>query len=410
MLGQLLDRRYKIIEPLGSGSFGQTYIAIDVKLFNAKCVIKQLKLQPKGTKAINLARRFFDLEAQILHRLGTHDQIPQLLAHFQENRRFYLVQQFIEGHLLSQELTTRKRFTEDDVINLLEDILQPLVFVHENNVIHRDIKPCNLIRRKSDGKIVLIDFGAIKQIETTVANSEGSTNMTVIVGTPGYMPSEQASGHPKLSSDIYAVGMIGIQALTGLRPAILNKDEHSAEVIWRNLVQVSPRLADVLDKMICYDFRQRYESALEALQALKQLRNPEALIFLPNINRCVKYEQIVSSKPVAPTREQQEALDNSLLALLPVDEQQRVNVPQTQIRPQKPVPLDQDTSDDSTLLSPSSNNSLLLLGLSFGIITSLAVAVLIYVFFQTKTNVPQQPASPPSQNSLSLSETVTNKP
>jgi eukaryotic-like serine/threonine-protein kinase len=276
MLGQLLDGRYEIKKVLGAGGFGRTYVAEDIKLYRNPCVVKQLKPMATDPMTLQVARRLFESEAQLLHKLGTHDQIPQLLAHFEENDEFFLVQQFIDGHPLSDELIPNKRLSEPYTIALLENILQPLAFVHQNQVIHRDIKPPNLIRRKSDGKIVLIDFGAVKQISTQVVNAEGLTKMTVGIGTPGYMPSEQSRGIPKLSSDIYGLGMIGIQALTGLIPQELEEDIETAEIKWRNLVQVSPPLADILDKMIRYDFRQRYKSAVEALAAVQKLRNAYA--------------------------------------------------------------------------------------------------------------------------------------
>ncbi|MBW4615020.1 MAG: protein kinase [Desmonostoc vinosum HA7617-LM4] len=274
MLGQLLDGRYKIIRELGAGGFGQTFVAEDIKLYNNECVVKLLKPMACDPMTLQVARRLFESEAQLLHKLGTHDQIPGLLAHFEENQEFYLVQQFIDGHPLSEELTPGKRLSEAYAIALLQNILQPLSFVHQNHVVHRDIKPPNLIRRKSDGKIVLIDFGAVKQISTQVVNAQGQTSMTVSIGTPGYMPSEQSRGSPRLSSDIYAVGMIGIQALTGLMPDQLQEDVQTAEIIWRHLVGVDPYLADILDRMVRYDFRDRYQSATETLAAVQQLTNP----------------------------------------------------------------------------------------------------------------------------------------
>jgi serine/threonine-protein kinase len=276
MLGQLLDGRYKITQVLGAGGFGKTYIAEDIKLYNHLCVVKQLQPMATDPMTLQVARRLFESEAQLLHKLGTHDQIPQLLAHFEEHEEFFLVQQFIDGHPLSDELTPGKRLSEAYTIALLQNILQPLAFVHQNNVIHRDIKPPNLIRRNIDGKIVLIDFGAVKQISTQVVNGEGVTKMTVGIGTAGYMPSEQSRGSPRLSSDVYAVGMIGIQALTGLLPHQLEEDIQTAEILWRHLVPVNPLLADVLDKMVRYDFRQRYQSAVETLAALQNLDNSYA--------------------------------------------------------------------------------------------------------------------------------------
>jgi eukaryotic-like serine/threonine-protein kinase len=276
MLGHLLDGRYEITKVLGAGGFGRTYVAEDIKLYRSVCVVKQLKPMSTDPMTLQLARRLFESEAQLLHKLGTHDQIPQLLAHFEENNEFFLVQQFIDGHPVSDELIRGKQLSEGSTIALLENILQPLAFVHQNQVIHRDIKPPNLIRRKSDGKIVLIDFGAVKQISTQMVTGEGVTKMTVGIGTAGYMPSEQSRGSPRLSSDVYAVGMIGIQALTGLIPHQLEEDIQTAEIQWKHLVQVSPALADILDRMIRYDFRQRYKSAVEALAAVQELTNAYA--------------------------------------------------------------------------------------------------------------------------------------
>lgn len=155
---------------------------------------------------------------------------------------------------------------ETQVIQLLKDILEVLEFVHRQGVIHRDIKPANLMRRDSDKKIVLIDFGAVKQ---KVTQLQGQTSPTVGIGTPGYMPSEQAKGHPKLCSDIYAVGMVGIQALTGVSPDQLRSDPNTLEIIWKNHVSISPKLATILEKMVRYDFNQRYQSATEVLQDLE---------------------------------------------------------------------------------------------------------------------------------------------
>ncbi|MBD2040669.1 serine/threonine-protein kinase [Microcoleus sp. FACHB-672] len=283
MLKTTLSGRYHIISHLGGGGFGQTYLAEDRQLpGNHQCVVKQLKPQANDPATLQTARRLFDTEAQVLYKLGKHERIPQLFAYFEEDQEFYLVQEFVEGRDLGKELSpsnpgqngvTGGSLSEDEVICLLQDILEVLEFVHQQNVIHRDINPSNIIRRNKDSKLVLIDFGAVKQI-TTQVQPAGQTCVSVSIGTPGYMPSEQAHGNPKPSSDVYAVGIIGIQALTGLLPHQFEKDADTEEIIWRERVSVSPELAEVLDKMVRYDFRQRYPSASEALQALKELKNP----------------------------------------------------------------------------------------------------------------------------------------
>jgi tetratricopeptide (TPR) repeat protein len=277
MLGNTLVGRYQIIRNLGGGGFGETFVAYDTQLPGSpQCVVKKLKPQANDPVTLETARRLFDTEAQVLYKLGTHDRIPQLLAYFEENAEFYLVQELIEGHDLSEELTSGKTLNQEQVISLLEEILTILEFVHQQNVIHRDVNPRNILRRANDGKLILIDFGAVKQIATQVITPQAATQGTVAIGTPGYIPSEQAHGTPKLSSDIYATGIIAIQALTGLSAEEIAKDAETNEIIWENKTTVKPEFAQFLDRMICYDFRQRYPSATVALRALKELTQPPA--------------------------------------------------------------------------------------------------------------------------------------
>jgi serine/threonine protein kinase len=271
-----LGGRYRIIRHLGAGGFGKTFLAEDTHLpGNPPCVVKQL--MPTSQGSFQLAQRLFHTEAQVLYKLGEHNQIPKLFAHFEEKQELYLIQEFIEGDVF-QKVIEGQQWNETQVINFLHDILTPLAFVHQHKVIHRDLKPENLIRRKQDGKIVLIDFGAVKEIMSQASSSGGQSQQTIGIGTPGYMPSEQFNGKPTLSSDVYAVGIIAIQALTGLYPNQLPDDPSTDEIVWRNHAQVSPKLADILDKMVRYDYRQRYQSAAEALQAVSNLNNKQKTI------------------------------------------------------------------------------------------------------------------------------------
>ncbi|AVH67526.1 MULTISPECIES: serine/threonine-protein kinase [unclassified Nostoc] len=228
MIGYILQQRYKIIQKLGAGGFGETYLAEypqDLPVSpKYKCVIKRLIRPP--TPDLDTEERF-KKEAAILFKLGKeHPQIPELYDFFEENREFYIVQEFIEGHDLSNEIISGKPWSEADVIQLLQEILEVLAFVHQHNVIHRDIKPLNLMRRYLDNKLVLIDFGAIKEISTFKVNIQGQISSTITIGTRDYMPSEQWEGHPQLCSDIYALGMTAIQALTGLTPQHLSSFKH----------------------------------------------------------------------------------------------------------------------------------------------------------------------------------------
>ena len=270
-----LGGRYKIISQLGAGGFGQTFLAQDLHLpGHPQCVVKQLKPQSTDANSLETARRLFDIEAQVLYELGNHDQIPRLLAHFEDNQEFYLAQELIDGELLSQELAAGPPWSEGRVFALLQDILQVLAFVHQQQVIHRDIKPSNLIRRREDGKIVLIDFGAVKQVSTQVVNRKTGQTKTISIGTQGYTPKEQLGGNPRFSSDIYAVGIVAIQALTGIHPRRLQEDAETGEIHWQDHAkQVSPELVAIIERMVRYDFRVRYSTAAEALLALPVSEN-----------------------------------------------------------------------------------------------------------------------------------------
>lgn len=272
--GQFIGKRYRIIEFIGSGAFGTTYLAVDTRRpGNPTCVVKQLLPTPKMGKNLKNARMRFSREAKILEKLGKHPNIPQLFAYFEENKQLYLVEEYIPGYPLTSELTLGCKLSEVTTINLIKEILEILAFIHANGVIHRDIKPSNIIRRQSDGKLFLIDFGAVKEINQ---NNLSSQTITMATGTPAYMPIEQFQGNPKPNSDIYAVGMIAIQALTGVHPKelpmIKNLDHvNSGSFYWKELVKVSPEFIKIIDKMVADDYHVRYQSAREVLADLQQI-------------------------------------------------------------------------------------------------------------------------------------------
>lgn len=271
MIGQLLDGRYRIASKLGEGCFGHTYLANDTRIPNEPlCVVKHLKPVSDDREYLKVSNRLFTSEAQILAKLGDHDRIPRLLAYFEQAGEFYLVEEFVEGRSLELELVRGYRMGEAQVIQILDDLLSILEYIHGQGVIHRDLKPDNIIRRKSDGKFVLIDFGAIKQVQNQMTQ-EGQTVATVAIGTLGYMPSEQAQGKPRPSSDLYAIGVIGIQALTGLPPRELQEDYQTGELIWQHLVPNKTGLVEVLTKMTRYHYKDRYESAVEIRKVLATL-------------------------------------------------------------------------------------------------------------------------------------------
>ncbi|BCL34650.1 CHASE2 domain-containing protein [Nostoc sp. MS1] len=269
----LLGGRYCISSVLGAGGFGRTYLAQDTQRpGNPTCVVKKLMPARRDTRFLQVARRLFTTEAEILESLGKHPQIPALLAYFEAEEEFYLVEEYIAGHTLSEELPPVTGLqSEAFVVEMIKGVLEILAFVHEHLVIHRDVKPTNIIRSAADNRLVLIDFGAVKMMQPPT--DERTELATVAIGTRGYAPPEQFAGHPRLASDIYAVGMMGIQALTGILPQELPPDQETGNVIWRDNATVSEELAVILDKMVRYHFSDRYQSAAAVLQDLDRISN-----------------------------------------------------------------------------------------------------------------------------------------
>lgn len=262
----LLKDRYRAIQPIGRGGFGRTFLGLDEQIpSKPRCVIKQLYLQTQGNFALKKATQLFHQEAQRLDELGQHPQIPTLLAHFEQQKQLYLVQEFIQGQTLEREFY-KGNFTENQIWELLKNILPILKFIHDRKVLHRDIKPGNIMRRSHDGKLILIDFGVAKQITDSALFYTGTA-----VGTPGYMSPEQEKGKALPASDLYSLGVTCIQLLTGVSPFELF-DFSNHRWVWRDYLPngrtVSDRLARILNKLLQHPLNQRYKCADEVLQAL----------------------------------------------------------------------------------------------------------------------------------------------
>ena len=270
----LLKERYRALKILGQGGFGRTFQAVDEdKPSQPYCVIKQFFPQAQGTNNQEKAEELFKREAIQLEQLGKHQQIPELFAYFSQDHRQYLVQEYIEGENLNQELSETGAFSEDKVIKLLENILPVLTFIHQQQVIHRDIKPENIIRRKSDHKFVLVDFGAAKAATRTALAVTGT-----VIGSAGYVAPEQAVGKPTFASDLYSLGVTCIHLLTNIEPFDLF-DISESDWVWRDYltVKVSDRLGQVLDKLLQQGTRKRFQTAQEVLDALQLTVNPTSL-------------------------------------------------------------------------------------------------------------------------------------
>ncbi|MBD2446723.1 YARHG domain-containing protein [Nostoc sp. FACHB-152] len=274
---QLLNDRYQIINTLGAGGFGETYLAEDTYMpSKRRCVVKLLRPIQNNPQIYQLVQERFQREAAILEELGSgNDQIPKLYAYFEAAGQFYLVQEWVEGQTLTAKVQQQGLFSASVIQEILVNVLPVLDYVHSRQIVHRDIKPDNIMVRHRDGKPVLIDFGAVRESMGTVVNSQGLPTSSIVIGTPGYMPSEQAAGRPMYSSDLYSLGLTAIYLLTGRQPQQLETDSQTGELLWRqNASHVSSNIADVIDRAIAYHPRDRYPTARAMLDALQEVTNP----------------------------------------------------------------------------------------------------------------------------------------
>lgn len=275
-LDRLLDGRYQVIQILATGNWGRLYLAQDTRRpSQPECVIQHVIPVAHELAYQSALRQLFVREASTLERLGEHEQMPQLLACFEDEQGFHLVQEFVSGTSLSLELMPQP-WEEMRVVQLLLDCLEILAVVHGECCRHGDIQPDNLIRRSQDGKLILTNFGTVRDIHLSLMTLQGQAATSTVPDTHGYQPPEQVQGLPCLASDVYAVGMIGIQALTGVKPLQLGYDTRTWEILWQPFGQTAGStlrhgLVAVLSRMVRTDHTQRYPSAKEALQALQQL-------------------------------------------------------------------------------------------------------------------------------------------
>lgn len=275
----LLNNRYRIIRTLGGGGFGETFLAEDTQMPSLRrCVIKQLKPIQDNPNVYQLVQQRFQREAAILEELGdSSPQIPRLYAYFLENGQFYLVQEYIEGQTLTAKVQEQGALSESSIKEILTSILPVLEYVHSKGIVHRDIKPDNILIRYSDGKPILIDFGAVKETVGTVVTPSGNSTRSIVIGTPGFMPSEQTVGRPMFASDIYSLGLTAVYLLTTKLPQELGTNPSTGAVLWQqHALSVTPSFAAVLDKAIQFSVHERFASAREMLQALQTATTPIA--------------------------------------------------------------------------------------------------------------------------------------
>lgn len=341
----ILKDRYRAIRAIGQGGFGRTFLAIDEdKPSKPPCVIKQFFPLVQGASNLQKAAELFNQEAVQLEELGQHPQIPDLLAYFTIDDQQYLVQEFIDGQTLSQELATKGAFNEIQIRQFLNDLLPVLQFVHDRNVIHRDIKPDNIIRRKSDNKLFLVDFGASKTTTGAALQKTGTS-----IGSPEYVAPEQTRGRAVFASDIYSLAVTCINLLTGMSPFDLY-DLNQDAWVWRQFAKhpVSNEMGRILDKMLTTAIDRRYQSVVEVIKDLNIQKSAVAAPKPPiPVNPPAK-----SPPPVTPPTPAKSKIDDELAELkseLLNPTSSNKNQPAPPQQPQSPNPNAAKTQIDKDL-------------------------------------------------------------
>ena len=276
----LLQDRYHLVKGLGKGGFGATFLAADISLPGKPlCVIKQLRPNTDNPNFLSMARELFEREAKTLGRVGNHPQIPRLLDYFEAKEQFYLVQEFVKGNNLQQEVKKHGVLDESKARQVLHEVLVILRDIHAQKVIHRDIKPANIIRREIDNKLVLIDFGVVKnQVNTIAAGNGNQTAFTAFaVGTPGFAPPEQLAMRPVYASDVYALGVTIMYLMTGKAPKNMDCDPITGDIDWFKYVDISESFKQIMTTMLEVAVKNRYKTAEEALQALDMEHHVDSL-------------------------------------------------------------------------------------------------------------------------------------
>ncbi len=322
-VGTVLQNRYRIIQILGQGGFGRTYLAEDQRRFNELCAIKELIPSATGASVWEKAQELFQREAAALYQIE-HTQVPKFRERFEQDKRLFLVEDYVAGKtyrdVLSERQAVGQTLTEQEVLELIRFLLPVLEHIHSRGIIHRDISPENIILRDSDTKPVLIDFGVVKELASRLQFPDNATPVTS-VGKLGYAPTEQLqTGQAYPSSDLYALAVTAIVLLTGREPADLF-DETQLTWNWQRWTRVDPRFAQVLQRMLSFVPGDRYQSTADVAQALASLdKSSVSAPPLSNVKTIAvgRRPDLVSSpasnkpNPVIPPSNQSSILDNPL--------------------------------------------------------------------------------------------------
>ena len=267
--GTLVNGRYTVQKILGRGGCGRTYLALDKQRFQTACVLKEFFPSSTKERVVSKLKELFEREARVLNNLE-HPQIPRFFAWFEEEKRLFLVQDFVKGQTYADLLRKGKKFSEIEAVEFLKNLLPVLSYIHDRNIIHRDLSPDNIMLPFDKKQPVLIDFGVVNRQDSSVANQSFASGTSV--GKMGYSPIEQIHyGRCYPNSDLYALAVTAVVLLTGRSPLQLISDgEQGREWIWQRYVDLSDRTEAVLEKMLQTNHKERFKSAAEAMAALTE--------------------------------------------------------------------------------------------------------------------------------------------
>ncbi len=267
--GTILAKRYLIQSSLARGGFGIVFLARNLYLPGQPlCIIKKLAPRVSNPGLVATARWRFYLEARSLSQLSSHAGVPALLDYFRIGNHLYLVEEYIPGRNLAQIVSQQRKFTESEVETFLVQMLRLLEYIHSHRLIHRDIKPQNIILCQTDRRFVLVDFGAVKDLYPASNRRRDPSLVSRAIGTPGFAPPEQLADRAVYASDLYGLGMTCLYLLTGKEPTQLRTDPVSCELIWSDEVEININSIEILSKMVRISLTERYQSATQILAAL----------------------------------------------------------------------------------------------------------------------------------------------
>ncbi|NMG18020.1 serine/threonine-protein kinase [Brasilonema bromeliae] len=330
--GTSINSRYQIQRLLGQGGFGRTYLAVDTQRFGDYCVLKEFVPANTAEPVLLKSRELFEREAKILYQLN-HPQIPKFLAWLTEKQRIFIVQEYIEGdsysRLLGDRLSIQKKpFSEAEVIQWLLDLLPVLEYIHQRNIIHRDISPDNVMLSRKLSKPVLIDFGVVKQKFTQIlAGDSSNPSHSVagsVVGKVGYSPPEQIRmGRSYPCSDLYALGVSALVLLTGKMPRLLL--DQSFQWQWKSYVKVSDFLTQILEKMLAERPAYRYQSAREVLNLLQSQSSSGGINVTPSHQNVRIHGDPVNKVGLPETKLPKETKESSRKSQKPIQNTEKAN-------------------------------------------------------------------------------------